>query len=317
MAEGMGNVAAAGAAATTAGVATGAPSTDTSIASAGTEISTKAPVAAAPKTYEVKVDGQIVKMTEAEITQFASLGKAAHKRINEANTSKAQVDAFWKEFNENPMKAMDKTQLSRDQKRKFIEEYYKEEFIAKDAMTPEQKKIAELETYKKQREEKDANEKQQAAEQFKLAEQNKWAGIYEDKILNHLKARNDLPRDPSTLRRMAFYLHEHNKQNPHLNMDQVERAVQECADRVRDDFHNDFKTYSTPDTSPEALIKLLGPDAVKKIQRYALEQHKAKLNAGFGAAEAPTEITPRKKPEPKHPAEGWKQVTNYWARRDK
>lgn len=322
MADNLGGVAAAGAAAAATGtpttvngqVATPAlAATGAAPATSGAIQSVKPTAGQSPgetKTFDVKVDGQIVKMTEPELLQAASLGKAAFKRMEEANSLKARTDAFWEEFQKDPMAALDNPaiKLSPQQKRQLIEKYYKEKFIDTDAMTPAERENQELKKWKAEKEQEDKDRSQsQETEQKKVLE-GQWREHYTKVIIEALdKAK--LPKNPKTVGRMAFYIQQNAKNNYGQTMEQI-------IQRVENDFSEEFQGLGN-EAAPETLVKLLGPNAVKKIQKYLLDQHRSRQSAQVGKApEASTTAEPKKK-EPQGTGRDWKRVTNYWTRNDK
>lgn len=304
MAEGMGGVA-AGVASTAAAAA--AP-TNTGTGTESAAAATGAPAAAAPaapKLYEVKVDGQLVKMTEAELRENASLGKAAFKRMEEANGVKSRAEAFMKALESDPTAAFKNSKLPPEQKRALLEKFYKENYIDQDRLTPEQKEHqatkAENERYKKA--EADAK---LAAEQSKAQQlEGQWREHYSKTIMEALD-KGGLPKTPKIVGRMAFFMSENQKHGYGQTMEQI-------VQRVDQEYSEDMQGVSK-DATAETLIRILGPDAVKKIQQYALQQHKAKLNETFAKpkTEAPRDAKPK---EPK--GDGWKDVSKYWTRRDR
>jgi hypothetical protein len=269
--------------------------------------------AGATKTWDVKVDGKIVRMTEAEMVSSASLGKAAFKRMEEANALKARVDAFWTEFQSDPMKALNNPalKLSRDQKRAMIEKYYKSEYIDQDAMTPEQRELADAKKWRADKEAEEAKAAEAKQLEGKKALEGQWREHYQKVIIEALE-KGGLPKTPKTVGRMAFYIAE-NARN------KIDQTMEQVVKRVEQDYAEEFQGLTSEDAPVEALLRILGPNAVKKLQKYALEQHRAKLNGGIGA---PPQRDASPRPESKEKKEettgsGWKKTTNYWTRHDK
>ena len=329
MAEGTGGVAAAGAAAAATGTATGtgapaagsqgnlsqAPGPGGAATQRAIDNATPTPgqTAGAPKTWDVKVDGHVVRMTEAEMISSASLGKAAFKRMEEANGLKGRVDSFWEAFQKDPMGALDNPaiKLTREQKRAAIEKYYKSQFIDQDSMTPEQKELAEAKKWRTDREAEDAKKEEGTKAEAKKVLEGQWRDHYSKVIIEALD-KGGLPKSPKTVGRMALYL----QQNAANKIDQT---IEQVAARVKQDYQEEFSGLAADDSPVEALIEILGPNAVKKLQKYALEQHRKKLAGELPGAPAPTTRSEPKKKADEEPATGagWKKTTQYWSRRDK
>ena len=267
------------------------------------------------KTWDVPVDGKIVRMTEKEMKDAASLVKSSYKRFEEAAVSKKQTEAFWREFNENPMAALSKTKLTREQQRKFIEEYYKKEFIEQDGLTPEQKELAEAKKWRAEREAEDKARAEQAALEGRKKIEGQWRDHYSKAIMEGLEKSGKVPKTAKTVGRVAFYLQQNALQKIDQTLDQV-------IERVRQDYQEEHRAFVNDDTPVEALIELLGPNAVKKLQKYALEQYKRKQLENMGGVSPQVPDSPRRQNEPGNKvkdvnANGWGKVTNYWTRRDK
>lgn len=259
----------------------------------------------APKLKEYKIDGEIVKMTEAEADQYVSLGKAAYKRMAEAAQARKEADESRSRYEKDPIAAIKDSKMSREEKRAALERYYKEEFMDQDAMTPEQKELSEL---KKWREQKVKEEEQTKAEKAREAQEtlsNQWREHYSTQIMQTLEKAN-LPKSPRTVGRMAFYLAENQRLGLEQTMDQI-------VGRVRQDYKEEFGGLTAPDSPAEALIEILGEAAVEKLIKYKLAKHKEKLAQSMGQPPEPVEI---KKKEKKSNSDGWRKTTGYWTRHD-
>lgn len=137
-----------------------------------------------PKKYRLKVDNREEEVDETELVKRAQLGTAAHRRMQKAaeiERQKAQFDEKVKTpqgalelFRQNTGKY---TPEQKEQLRQSLEDFYDQEFIKPGAMSPEQKRIAELEAKEKARQDADKE-----AEETTKAEQQK-------KLLSHHKAK--------------------------------------------------------------------------------------------------------------------------------
>lgn len=265
-----------------------------------------------PKFYDVKVDGKVMRMTEAELMQNASLGKAAFKRMEEANALNTRAQNFFKELQADPFKAIDKLPIAPAAKRAMLEKYYSETYIKSDQMSPEQKELAEHKKWRADREAQDKKQSEQtAAQQRQVATQK-----YVDQFTNHFISvcdKGGLPKDAYTIGRMAYHYDNAVRLKHSISDEQLVEAV-------RNDDQNRFSAYSK-DATAEQLISLLGPDAVKKIQRYALEQHRNKLKEGGAPRAVPTaearSTSKRKIGDVDAGQDGWKKATKYFTRHDK
>jgi len=264
------------------------------------------------KLFDVKVDGKVIQMTEAQLLENASLGKAAFKRMEEATMTKRQAEAFIEKFRRDPMAALEDPALglTEGQRREAIEKYYQKKYIEQDKLTPEQRKLAEAERELERYRSKEADDKKAAEAKQAEQLQQYWHETYQKAIIETLD-KSGLPKTPWTVGRMAFYMQ-------HAAKNKFQAPMEMIAERVREDYQEQMRAF-TQNSPAEALVNFLGPDAAKKIQRYALQKHKEKLSQGFAPPER-TEAEPTPKPKRKLggvEASGWKGVNQYWTRRDK
>lgn len=316
MADNIGGVSAAAGAAVTAGTTgttSAAPATGQVGSPTPAAIQNATPSASqtpgAPKMYDVKVDGQVVRMSEAELLQSASLGKAAFKRMEEANVTKRQAEAFIEKFRRDPMAALEDPALGLNdqQRRDAIEKYYKTKFIDQDKLSPEQRELQKAQLEIKKYKDKESAEIQQREQAQKQQLEGQYREHYQKVILDALETAG-LPKTAHTVGRMAFYMSQAQK-------NKINAPMEVIVNQVREDYQEQFRAF-TQNSPAEALVNFLGPDAAKKIQRYALEQHKKKLAEGFTPPEPKTQAIERKKPVSNN-GDGWRKVSNYWTRNDK
>lgn len=264
-----------------------------------------------PKLKEYKIDGQIIKMTEAEADQYVSLGVAGYKRMAEAAKARKEADAYREKYEKDPIAAIKDSKMSREEKRAALERYYKEEFMDQDAMSPEQKELNELKKWraeKESKEKKDFEEKAAAEKQQQEAQaQAYWREKFSNDIMQAIDSAGNLPKSPFVVGRMAFYLSQNLEHKLNLPMEHI-------IGQVRKDYREEFKGFAAPDAPAEALIEMLGDEAVDKLIKYKLAKHKAKLAESIGQPPPAVEI---KKKEIKDPSQGWRKTTSYWTRHDK
>jgi hypothetical protein len=230
-----------------------------------------------PKTWKVKVDGKELDMGEDEILQSASLGRAAMQRMREAAELKNKMSAFMENFRKNPIEALEDPQLglTDDQRREMIENYYKKKYIEPEEMTPEQKELAaarsEIEKYKKV--EEDRKQKEETLRRQLI--EAKHRQTFEQQIIGALD-KGGLPKTPQTAARMAFYMSEAIKAG-------YEAPIETIVNQVRQDYMDAIRDLTSQST-PESLLKVLGPDIVKRIRQYDVDQWKARRAAKLAQA---------------------------------
>jgi hypothetical protein len=315
MPEGIGGVAAAASASQAVGTApaqsttqgnTQSPSNGELTGAEGAstkKIDSATPGSSQPEYFDVKVDGKVQKMTREELIQAASLGKAAFKRMEEAGATKRQVEDFISKFRQDPLEALKHPALglTPEQRRQAIERYYEKEYIQQDKLTPEQKKLqeaeAELNKYREQDQKRVTQEKEAQAKQL----QQHYQQDFQKKIIDALD-KSGLPKNPKTVARMAFYMQQAARNKFDAPMDVI-------VGHVRQDYQNDIAEFARS-LEGDALVQFLGADTVKKLQRYALSEHKKRINSPIQPKAEPTQPTDKKEKK----RSDWGAVNKYWTR---
>lgn len=239
-----------------------------------------------PKTYDVKVNNRIVKMTEQEVILHASKSHAADTRFNEAAKMRDQHQKFMDSVKKNPIQALldPELGLTKEQIRDQIETWYNQEFIETEKLSPDQKKNLELEAkVKKYEEEKAAFEKKKAdeAEQETLSQEREY---YQGQIIVAME-KSGLAKTEDNAKRMAFYM----RQNLANGWDApIEMIIQQVK--------NDQKAWGsnlTENSSVEQIIEVFGEGLVKKVNQHYLKQlRESRKNGGtpsFGKTSEPTQ----------------------------
>lgn len=243
---------------------------------------------AAPEVFDVPIDGKIVKMTREELIRNASLGKNAYSKFEEG--AKLRKDAETKlgklktpkdviKFLNDPANGYNK-----EEAKAAFEEWYHEDFIAPESMTPEQKRIAQLEREKadalKWKEERERNDKE--TEEKKLDE------AYNQTLQKELKELIDesgLPKTKFTAARMAYWLRVNEAKGIQAPKSLIIQQVKkEAGDVVK-------SLVSATAGDAAKMIEVLGEDVVRAIRKYDIAQMRARRN-GTIPNNTPNEIAP-------------------------
>jgi hypothetical protein len=244
----------------------------------------KPPEAQNPRTYELKVNGKVQKLTEEELIARARMGEAADQRFNEAAKLRKETEAHLGRLRD-PEQVMDalldpKLGYTKEQIRAKFEEWYEREFIEPEKLTEDQKKLREAEARLK----KYADEDKQRAEAKTKAEQEqlteKARGEIQSQIIEALDS-GALPKTNFTVRRLAYWI-QRNQANG------FNAPTSLLVSQVRNEFTASMRDMVEA-SDGEKLIQLLGDGIVQKIRKYDLEQLK-KLRGGGGIT--PTEGEP-------------------------
>ncbi len=223
------------------------------------------PTATPPESFDVKVNGKVVKMTRQELIDNASMSSAANEKFNEAAKMRKEYESFLKTVKESPLKALTDPRLglTKEQVRAKMEEWYHKEFIIPEGMTEEQKRLAAAEERLKTYEEQEAAQKRQTEEQ-ELAKLTATQTEYlQNQIIEAMEA-SGLPKTKFIVSRMAFYMRQNMQQGweapTSLIVQQVKREQQDL-------IGGQVKELDAP-----GLIALFGEDVINKIRAHDLKQ---------------------------------------------
>lgn len=235
-----------------------------------TQESRPAKTAAPSKTHKVKIDGQEVELTEDELRKYASLGKSAYKRMEEAATVRKENEALKRDINKffeviknDPLSILKDEALGLDVKK--LAEMIMNEEIERAKKTPEQIRIEQLEKElaAKVTREKEAEEARKKLEWEKL--QNDAAASIERDIMEALDSK-ELPKSPYVMNRMVNMLYLAAQNN-------IDLSAKEVLPIVKKQIMDDFKglTGLLPEEQLEAL---LGDDKISSLRKRYLKKVK-------------------------------------------
>ena len=226
--------------------------------------------------YTLKIDGKEVHVeSQDELVKLAQLGLAGHKRMQEAarmtkdaQTRIAQSEKLLEMLKNDPKSIIMHPELGIDPEtiKKFAEEYLSGE-IEKAQMTPEQRRLKELEEKlaAKEAEEKKREEEARQAEYEKLTSQ--YEAQYEKEIPDALQ-KAGLPTTPKTVAQVAHYL------STALEMG-YELPISEAARRTKQDFI-DWQKELYGSVGEDKILELLGEDVASKIRKADVSRFKVK-----------------------------------------
>lgn len=163
-------------------------------------------VQAEERKYKLKVNGREVELPEAEVIKRAQKAEAADERFRMASEKEkkaAELEAFAKAVESGDTTTLEK-RLGKDKFRKMAEQYLIK-YIEHEQLSPEQKRVLELEQTLKEKEE--AEKAAQAAKDAELREmyQQKAAEDIDLEMSETLKALGKKPT-PRLVARIAEYM---------------------------------------------------------------------------------------------------------------
>jgi hypothetical protein len=237
-----------------------------------------------PDVYEVKVNGKVVNMTREEVIAHASMSSAANSRFEEAARTKKQIDKIISTAKSNPIEVlMDPALgLSKDQIRDAFEKWYTQEFIEPETLTPEQRRMKELESriskYEKEENEKVSKEKADQEEQLTSRQREHLQGQIIEAI-----DQSGLPKTKFIAQRMAFYMRENLVNGWDAPLSMIVSQVKKERQAMMSDL--------VESADGEVLINMLGDGVVQKIRSHDLKQlrEKRKVPSSFGGSPTPSD----------------------------
>lgn len=248
---------------------------DTSDESADDESAEEVEQPAPVSKYKVKIDGQEVELGLDDLKKYASMGKAAQKRMEEAanvrkenDTLKKEIQTFFEMLKSDPLSILQDDSLGLDVK-KLAEEVMNKE-IERAKKSPEQLEIERLqkELEGKNKREKELEDNKKRSEYEKM--QNEAAASIEKDILEALETK-ELPKSPYVMNRMIGMMHLAAKEG-------IKLTAKDVLPIVKKQIHEDFKNVSglMPEEQLEAI---LGEDKVKALRKRYLAKVKQTQSA--------------------------------------
>lgn len=226
------------------------------------------------KKWKIKVDKQEIELDEPELIRRAQMSTAAEKRFQEGATARKQAEQLWEMLKTDFTKVIDDPRLGLDPKakREALERYYKQNYIDPEIMTPEQRRIAELEnerkTWQQKEQERLQKEEQEKSQQIERYHAEQYQKMFID-ALSKGGLPNEGPAGAACVRRMADLMAKNVAMGLDLTPDHL-------AQLVREDYVGEHKSlYSN--LEGDALLSLMGEEVVNKIRKADL----ARLKAGI------------------------------------
>ncbi len=246
----------------------------------------------------MKVNGQVKKMSVREALKQAELGEGAQIKMQEAAKVRKNAERLFNLAKTDPDKFFAETGVDADQyaEKRLVSKY------EKLAMTPEQKKNAEIQEKLQRFEARESGERNQIISQIKNMADNlppeyvkALEGATPEQLKNELAAASqryqeqiktieaefieawqgtNLPKDTIFGTWMSSLMHSSQVQK---NSGQREQALsaKEAADIVKNNFVTAVGRI-TGQMEPEALHQLLGADTMKKLREYDVQRVTAK-----------------------------------------
>lgn len=209
---------------------------------------------------KLKRHGQEIELSDEEYDSYASMGYDAQQKWQEAARIREQNQLFLKTLRENPRAILENPKLGLDIKKLAHEILYED--IESEMMTPEQRRIKELERELNGFKESDERTKATEAERRQAAEEREYQSLQDRSIREALSA-SKLPVNMFTYNSMVNYMSEALKAGYDVSPEQVMPYV------MRDFRASMDELYSRPGGE---LLEMLGEANIKKLQSAILER---------------------------------------------
>lgn len=249
------------------------------------------------KKFKLKVDGEEFEETldlsnEAELVKRLQLAKAAEKRITQAKTEKQKAMEIAKAFE-------DGTLFKKHPKARELAEQFLLEQLEAEMLTPEQKRLKELESYKAKKDSEEREAKELQAKAAQEAKEREIATNFQKTIIDALD-KSGLPKTPEMAKRMAYIM----KKNLDLGLNLTsEDLVQE----VKSETLAMIKSVIASAQDGDQIISLFGEDVAKKIRAADVKKLKEKMNMPQGKSQ-PVDVPKNPKTDKPMSIDEWKEM---------
>lgn len=216
------------------------------------------------KKWQLKSGGKEREVTdEQELVRLAQLGLGANEKFEQAAKTRKEAEQVLELFQKNPTEALKRLGID---VRKFSEDFLYEE-LQNEKLTPEQKKMKEMEQeLDKYKKEKEDVERRAQEERFQKLTSEYEASL-QDGILKAID-QYKLPKNPRTVARIAEYMAKAIENG--YSVDPLD-----VAPRVRADLEEEHRSLYSQ-YAVEDILKLIGEDKAKAIRQYEVDKVRAK-----------------------------------------
>ena len=248
----------------------------------------------APKTpvtqeelHELNINGKQKKVGKDELYKLAQLGGSASEKFESAAKQKKEVEKIIARAKTDPIGALTDPELglTEDQIREAFEKWYSKKYIEPETLTPEQRRLKELEEKNSKWEESEKKQKEELAK----AEEEKLTAFEREKLQKDIVSAidaNGLKKTPFVVSRLAFYTNANLKNGWDAPMDLIVQKVKEESDAIASDFLDEDNI--------DMFIKRYGDRGeafVKRVNKYYLEKLRATRGVKVDTNQPPEQIS--------------------------
>lgn len=216
--------------------------------------------------YEIKVNGKSRWVSRDELIKLAQLSESANERFESAVQKERRVQEILRTAKSNPIQALQDPELglTKEQIRAAVEDWYHREYVEPETLTPEQKRLRDLERenaiFKKMQEEQRLLAEKEAQERAEA----EYAEHFQKQIIDAMDA-NRLPKTKSMVKRIAFYMRQSLANGWEAPMDLIIQKVKD--DRRNEDAEiNEYGYDDIVDRFGEEFVDRLMAEKVKRLK---------------------------------------------------
>ena len=222
--------------------------------------------------FEVKINGQVIKMTREEVLANASLGAGAQSKFQEAANLRKEVETVFQALQSNPLETLKHLGISLGDKLTLDQlssigididsqvDKYVEKKLAEFDKSPEQKALeskqkAEEEKEKKIKELEDKLREREESEALIQAETE-----IQNEIIGALKTSTELEATPYVVKRMATAM-------------QLGYSAVDAAKLIEKEYMQEWESRLAK-MNESQLMKLIGKDKMEDMRKKRLDKRK-------------------------------------------
>lgn len=212
--------------------------------------------------FKVTIDGQVVELPLKEIMGGYQKASAANKRFMEASRKEKEIEARLSKLKSSPIEALLETGLREEDLQDHMEKFLIQK-LEHEKLTPEQKRVKELERILAEKEAKEQELESKRQQEAQEAEVSKWEQDYTNQFTKAMD-EGKLPKTAHAARKVAEIMSAALEAGHELSVDD--------AIEIFNEDHNNYLQSFIKSLSVEDVQSLLGDDFIKKVRKSDVEK---------------------------------------------
>ena len=250
--------------------------------------------------HKLKINGQEREVTIDEMRRMAEKAGGADEMFRQSAAMRKEGQELAEKLRKDPNYFVKHPEYGPSIRKAVEDAIYEEIDMAK--LTPEQRRIKELEREKEGREKDDLTKKEQAEQEKHQALREKFT-IEIDRQITDALMKSDLPKTPNTVKRMAAYMQFAVQNDVQITQDDLVRVVYE-------DYLQEFKSLLSAVKDDDALARFFDPETRKRLRSLDLKELRSTAGDKFGQPKEQRGYSPSKAPAVKKmTGQAWRENT--------